>query len=135
MIGGWLDESTPISVVTSFGVKTYLRHDLNGFTGNPRFVANEYSARIFAKLRTSIAGLYAWHAEHDEDAASQARMAKAADFAFRQAIALCASFPEPAQRYVVFLKGQHRDKDAELVQMMAGFFKPAGISIMFDPMP
>ena len=135
MIGGWLDERTPISVVTSFGVKTYLRHDLGGFTGDPRFVANECSARIFAKLRTGIAGLYAWHADHDTDAASRARMAKAADFAFRQAIALCASFPEPAQRYVVFLKGQHRDKDAELVQMMSDFFKPAGIPILKDPMP
>jgi beta-lactamase regulating signal transducer with metallopeptidase domain len=123
MIGGWLDERTPLTAVTSFGVKTYLRHDLEGFTGDPRFVANECSARIFAKLRAGIAGLYAWHAEHDTNAASRARMAKAADFAFRQAIALCSSFPEPAQRYVDFLNSQHRNTDAGLVLMMADSFK------------
>ncbi len=65
MIGGWLDEQTPVKDVAAFGGKVFQQHDLSGFSGDPRFVQNDYAARMFSKWRTSIAGLYAWHAEND----------------------------------------------------------------------
>jgi Tfp pilus assembly protein PilF len=42
-------------------------------------------------------------------------MADAADFAFRQAFALCPYSPEVVFRYVDFLMGQNRGADALLV--------------------
>ena len=91
--------------------------------GDPRFVQNDYASKMFSKWRSSIAGLYAWRAEHTTAVENQQRMADAADFAFRQALALCPYSPEVADRYAEFLTKQHREADARLVRNMAEQFK------------
>jgi hypothetical protein len=50
------------------------------------------------------------------------RMAREADFAFRQALALCPYLPEAVKGYVDFLKSRNRDSDAVLVGEMAKHF-------------
>jgi len=124
MIGDWLNDRTPVSAVVAFGERTFLRHDLRGFSGDPRYVQNDYACRMFSKFRAAIAGVYAWRAEHDPAAGDQARMAAAADFAFRQALALCAYSPEAASRYASFLTQQQRGEDAKRVLAMNELFKP-----------
>jgi len=128
MIGGWLKDDTSVQEITAFAEKVFLRHDLSGFTGDPRFVQNDYASRMFSKLRSSIAGLYAWRADHATAAAEKERMAYAADFAFRQACALCPSSPEAVKRYTDFLKNQNRAADARLVLDMAEQFKSKSAS-------
>ena len=68
MIGDWLNHDTTIKEVAAFAEKIYVKKDLSGFTGDPQFVQNEYSCRMFSKLRSSIGGLYAWRAQHTADA-------------------------------------------------------------------
>ena len=126
MIGGWLKDNTPVATVTAFDEKVFLNHDLSGFAGDPRFVQNDYAVRMFSKFRASIAGIYAWRTENATAAADQERMARAADFAFRQALALCPSSPETAYRYATFLTQQHREDEAKLVQAMIEQFNPSG---------
>ena len=82
------------------------------FTGDRRFVQSTSASRSFSKWRCSIAGVYAWRAEHAAGAADRERMAREADFAFRQAWALCPDSPEAVYRYVGFLKNQKRLADA-----------------------
>ena len=60
MIGDWLNDDTPVEQVAAFAKKTFGKQDFSGFTGDPRFIQNAYSHRMFSKLRSSIAGLYAW---------------------------------------------------------------------------
>jgi len=127
MIGAWLNDGTPVVAVTSFGEKVFLRHDLAGFSGDPGFVQNDYASRMFSKFRSSIAGLYAWRAANSADASEKGRLTRAADFAFRQALALCPGSPEAAQRYMAFLKSQHREADAQLVQSMTDRFEAADL--------
>jgi len=129
MIGGWLNDDTSVKDVTAFAEKFFLQHDLGGFSGDPRFVQNDYASRMFSKLRSSIAGLYAWRAEHAASEPEKTRMARAADCAFRQALALCPSSPEAIKRYADFLKSQNRAADARLVTDMAGQFKSKSASI------
>lgn len=123
MIGGWLRPETPLQTVIAFVDKTYGRKDLSGFTGNPRFVRDEDSQRMFSKLRSAIAGVYAWRigafkavSTPDEylapAGAERQRLAAAADLAFRQAFALCPYFPEAVTRYADFLLAQGRREDA-----------------------
>src|ERR1035438_914346 len=119
MIGGWLNDATSVNDVTEFTEKVFLRHDLGGFTGDPGFVQNDYTSKMFSRLRSSIAGLYAWRAEHATDAGEKARLARAADFAFRQALALGPASSETENRYAEFLTKQHREADAKLVQNLA----------------
>jgi hypothetical protein len=118
-----LKDGTPLKEVIAFDEKVFLRHDLDGFGGDARFVQNLYANKMFSKFRSAIAGLYAWRAENAATADEKVRMARAADFAFRQALALCAYSPEAAPRYEAFLKGQHREADAKMVHALADHFK------------
>ena len=40
MIGDWLNDDTPVAEVAAFAKKVYVKKDLNGFTGDPRFIQN-----------------------------------------------------------------------------------------------
>jgi hypothetical protein len=115
MIGGWLNDDTPVEQVAAFAKRTFGKQDFSGFTGDPRFIQNAYSHKMFSKLRTSIAGLYAWRLKQATDASEKERMAREADFAFRQAWALCPYSPEAVFRYINFLLAQNRAADALLV--------------------
>jgi hypothetical protein len=108
MIGGWLKEDTSVSEIADFAKKTFGKQDFSGFTGDPRFIQNAYSHKMFSKLRSSQAGLYAWRVDHATDAEEKQRLAPAADFAFRQAWALCPYSLETVFRYVNFLVEQKR---------------------------
>jgi outer membrane murein-binding lipoprotein Lpp len=115
MIGGWLNDDTSVVEVAAFAQKTFGRHDFSGFKGDPRFIQNAYSHKMFSKLRSSIAGLYTWRAQHATGAGEKQRMNDEADFAFRQAFALCPYSPEAVFRYVNLLLSENRAADALLV--------------------
>ncbi len=115
MIGDWLTDDTPVEQVAAFGKKTFGKQAFNGFTGDRRFVQNAHSHKMFCKLRSSHAGLYAWRMQHANSATEKDRMAREADFAFRQALALCPDSTETVFRYVAFLMDQERGTDALLV--------------------
>jgi RNA polymerase sigma factor (sigma-70 family) len=115
MIGGWLNDDTPVSEIAAFAEKVHLRRDLGGFTGDPRFVQNDYAYKTFSKLRSSIAEIYMWRMDHAAGEAEKDRMAHATDFAFRQAWALCPTSPEAVFRYTSYLLKQNRNSDALLV--------------------
>jgi hypothetical protein len=115
MIGDWLTDETSVQAVAEFVEKVYVRHDLEGFGGDPRFVQSAYSQKLFSKERSSIAGVYAWRAERSASAADKARMAREADFAFRQAFAICPRSPEAVFRYVQLLTSQNRLVEALLI--------------------
>jgi hypothetical protein len=119
MIGGWLKEDTSVAELTGFADKVFRQGDLSGFTGDPQFIQNDYSCKMFSKLRSSIAGLYVWRLNQAATADEKERMARAADFAFRQALALCPYSQEAANGYLAFLKQQNRAGDAALVAEMA----------------
>jgi hypothetical protein len=70
---------------------------------------------MFSKLRSSTAGIYMWRLDQAASEEEKDRMARAADFAFRQAWALCPYSPETVFRYVNFLLKQKRISDALLV--------------------
>jgi hypothetical protein len=115
MIGDWLIDDTPVEQVAAFAKKTFEKQDFSGFAGDPRFIQNAYSHRMFSKPRSSLAGLYAWRMQQATGATEKERMAREADFAFRQAWALCPDSTEAIFRYVAFLMEQKRVADALLV--------------------
>jgi hypothetical protein len=119
MIGGWLKPDTTVQEVAAFAERIHMKKDWSGFAGDPQFVQSHYWWEIFSKLRSSIGGLYAWRARHATEAAEQKRMNDAADFAFRQAWALCPDSLETVFRYVDLLGSQNRRADALLVAQTA----------------
>jgi predicted Zn-dependent protease len=97
---------------TQFAERVYLKHDLAGFTGDREFVGDNWAQKSYAKLRSSIAGVYAWRAGHGDTLAEKQRMAREADFAYRQAFALCPNSPEVVFGYAQLLVEAKRHDDA-----------------------
>ncbi|HVM49557.1 MAG TPA: M56 family metallopeptidase [Candidatus Acidoferrum sp.] len=122
MLGDGVKDKTTVRELADFIERVYVRHDLKGFTGDPLFIQNSYAQHTFSKLRSSIGGLYAWRLTNPSAAdfrpktpAEYERVANEADFAFRQAWALCPTSPEAVFRYVQLLIQQHRMDDAIMV--------------------
>jgi hypothetical protein len=124
MLGNWLNYDTSVAEVAAFAEKVYLKHDLGGFKGDPQFVEDTWAQKAFSKERTAIAGIYAWRITNAKTPDEKQRMTKEADFAFRQALALCPTSPEALSRYVDLLLNSNRADDARLL---------AGTSLKLDP--
>ncbi len=118
-LGKWLTPETPLKDVCSFVEKVFEKSETDGFKGDPHYLKNDATRRFYAKLRTSIASVYAWRVKNISLAAERLRMAKAADFAFRQAFVLNPQLPESGLRYAEFLLAQGRKEDALLVAKTA----------------
>jgi hypothetical protein len=121
-IGRWLAQDTPVSNVCAFAEKVSAQGDLSGFSGDPKFAADKYSQKVASKLRSSIAGIYAWRLSpqcppeyQPKNDAERQQLTAAADFAFRQALALCPYNPEAVFRYINFLVPAGRFDDAILI--------------------
>lgn len=124
ILGDWLDYDTPIAEVAEFVEKVYLKHDFSGFTGDPLFIEDTWAQKGFSKLRSGIAGNYAWRLQHAKTTEEKREMAKEADLAFRQAYALCPTSPEALFRYTSLLIDSNRLQDARLL---------VATSLKFDP--
>jgi tetratricopeptide (TPR) repeat protein len=145
LIGNWITYDTPIKEITEFAERVYVNKDYRGFKGDPKFVRDEDGQKAFSKLRSSIAGLYAWRvnellqrgamqlesrpantlsAEERNIVEAYRRVYKEADFAFKQAFAFCPYSPEALYRYVQLLAGARRFDEAILL---------AETSIKVDP--
>jgi hypothetical protein len=129
LLGDWMTDATSVQEVCDFAERVYLRKDLGAFTGDRAFARNDMAQKSFSKLRSSIAGLYAWRKEHTETEEERTRMAKEADYAFRQALALCPYSPEAVFRYVTLLTNEKRPQDALLVAQTCLRVDPANAQV------
>ncbi len=122
-IGNWITYDTPIKDICDFAEKTYLRRDLSGFKGDPKFVRDEFAQKAFSKLRSAIGGIYAWRVHAPEcppefrpkTPESSQRIAREAEFAFKQSFAFCPYSPEAVYKYVQLLLSMGRMPDALLI--------------------
>jgi beta-lactamase regulating signal transducer with metallopeptidase domain len=124
MIGDWLNEKTPVREVTTFATRIFRDHDLRQFRGDPQFVQDRAVRAAFAKLRSAIGGVYAWRSEHAVTDTEKDRMARAADFAFRQAFALCPDSSDAVLRYAKLLEARGQLSDAILIAETAVSLDP-----------
>jgi hypothetical protein len=131
MVGDWLKTDTSLAEVMAFTEKVRLRHELGDFKGDPLFLKDECAQRCFAKLRSSIGGVYAWRLGSECPAAYQPKtnqerqqLLREADFAFRQALALWPAWPEAVSRYGDLLLSLNRGEEARRLAEMALKFEP-----------
>ncbi len=124
-VGNIVDDETSVADLVAAVERVYVRHDL-GFTGDPAFIENDYARKMLSKLRSSIAGVYAWRLKANSpgeyqpktDAARQG-LTQQADLALRQTFALCPSSPEAVFRYLDFLVQRRRLEDARRIARTA----------------
>jgi len=104
LTGNWIGYETSARQIADWTERTYLQRNFKGFTGDRKFIRDDQAQKAFSKLRSAIAGLYAWRcAASKPGSPERQRMLKEADFAFRQAFAFCPYNPEVIFRYASLL--------------------------------
>lgn len=124
LIGDWLTPETSVKEICAFVLKVFGSNDLSGFKGDRRFVQNDYSIKLYSKLRSSIGGLYQWRATDTKSTSERKRLTAEADFAFRQAFAFCPHSPEAVFRYVKLLGDNARTAEALQIATTAKKLQP-----------
>jgi thioredoxin-like negative regulator of GroEL len=122
LIGNWITYDTSVQEIANFVERVYVRHDYRGFDGDPRFVRDDQAQKAFSKLRSSIAGVYAWRIGpqcpvefRPKTNEEYHRVLREAEFAFKQALAFCPYSPEAVFRYINVLFSQSRYEDALII--------------------
>jgi tetratricopeptide (TPR) repeat protein len=130
LIGNWITYDTTVQQIADFAEKIYIGNNYDGFKGDRKFIRDEDGQKAFSKLRSSIAGVYAWRCAfpdpvtriipcppefRQKTAAAQNALLRETDFAFKQAFAFCPYSPEAVFRYVQFLVPLGRVDDALIV--------------------
>lgn len=135
LIGNWINYNTSVKQIADFAEKVYKHRDFSDFTGSQKFIRDDHAQQAFSKLRSSIAGLYAWRLgvlngvptppEYlPKNEAERNALIKEADFAFKQAFAFCPYSPEAIYRYINFLAGLNRIDDAIIAAQTCLDFDP-----------
>ncbi len=122
LIGNWITPETSIEELIRFAKNTYLRGDLSEYQGDPKFLREDWAQKAFSKLRSAIAGVYAYRLSPNcpqelrpKTPEAQQRLLAEADLAFRQSFALCPYSPEAILRYSNLLASVNRLDDAILL--------------------
>jgi hypothetical protein len=119
MIGDWLHKETALKEIAEFAEKAYGPTNLHESTWDPLYVQSNSAKSEFSRLRVSIAGLYAWRAQSSTNDVEKKRMNEEADFAFRQAWALCPYSMEVVYCYINLLASENRLDDCLLLAQTA----------------
>ncbi|HZL14195.1 MAG TPA: DUF2723 domain-containing protein [Verrucomicrobiae bacterium] len=122
LIGNWITYDTTLQQIADFAQKVYLGNNYEGYIGDRKFIRDEDAQKAFSKLRSSIAGMYAWRLGpscppeyRPKTQAEQTALIRETDFAFKQAFAFCPYSPEAVFRYINFLIPLGRFDDALIV--------------------
>jgi len=122
LIGNWITYDTTVKEIADFAEKLYIGNNYAGFKGDRRFIRDDGGQKAFSKLRSSIAGMYAWRLGRDcppefapKNNTDLQALVRETDFAFKQAFAFCPYSPEAVFRYVNFLLQFNRLDDALIV--------------------
>jgi thioredoxin-like negative regulator of GroEL len=104
LIGNWITYDTKVPDIVRWVEQVYQRRNFRGFKGDRKFIRDDQAQKAFSKLRSSIAGVYAWRINMAKrNSPERQRMIREADFAFRQSFAFCPYSPEAVMRYVNLL--------------------------------
>jgi hypothetical protein len=123
-LGPWLKTNTPLQEIADFAKKTYSAEPSRNADADPLFAKDLHARKAFSNLRASQAALYSWRAKHGLSV-ERARMKKEAEFAYRQALAICPTNPKAVFLYAETLQANNQPADALLVAQTAKGLDPA----------
>jgi tetratricopeptide (TPR) repeat protein len=112
LIGDWITYDTPITNITAFAERLYLRRDLRGFKGDPKFIRDDDAQKNFSKLRSAQGALYSWRVSHVLPGPERDRALKEAMFAFKQSFAFCPYSAEVVGHLITLIMAQGHLDDA-----------------------
>jgi tetratricopeptide (TPR) repeat protein len=141
LTGDWIAYDTTVEEICEFAERVYLRKDFKGFEGDPRFVRDDNAQKAFSKLRSAIAGVYAWRLGlrgaiqtppqyRASTPEQEQQLLQETEFAYKQAFAFCPYSPEAVYNYVQMLATHTRFDEALALARTAAKFDPHNMSIV-----
>jgi hypothetical protein len=126
MIGNWLFPDTSVKDICDYVERVHWKKERQDIQGDLEFIQSAPPATdfhdshclaswAFGYARVAIARTYAWRASQAKSPEEAARLIREADFASRQAYALCPYSYETASCLAQVLLAQNRKSDALLV--------------------
>lgn len=129
LCGNWITYDTTIDELCDFAERVYLRGDFTDFKGDMKFLRDDDAQKAFSKLRSAGTGLYWWRVNYATSASEQSRLLKEAEFAGKQAFAICPFSPEALYKLVNVLAIQNRFAEAKKLIMTTLAFDPENRAI------
>ena len=118
LIGNWIQYDTSVREICRWAEQVYLQRNYRGFIGDRKFIRDDQAQKSFSKLRGAIAGMYNWRiATTRPGSPERRRMIQEADFALRQAYALCPYNTEVLFRYVTLLLSPDVNRYEDALQL------------------
>jgi hypothetical protein len=114
LVGNAVRVGTTVAELCSWTEKTFLHPESDAFEGTRAYAKDRQAPQYFSQCRSAIAAYYNWWSKKT-DASESIRLAKEADFAHRQAIALSPYNPTTVWRYASFLLQNQRTNDAKVL--------------------
>ncbi|MDI9401022.1 MAG: DUF2723 domain-containing protein [Verrucomicrobiota bacterium] len=124
LIGNWISYETTMDDICEFAEQVYLRGKFRGFMGDMKFLRDDDAQKSFSKLRSAIGGLYWWRASNANTAEEQQLLLREAEFAAKQAYALCPFSPEALYKLVNMLVLQGRFDESTALILTSMKFDP-----------
>lgn len=112
LIGNWITYETSMDDICDFAYEVYLRGNFKGYKGDMKFLRDDDAQKSFSKLRSAITGLYWWRANSTTSVEEQQMLLREAEFAAKQAYALCPFSPEALYKLINMLVLQNRFDDS-----------------------
>jgi hypothetical protein len=113
LIGNAADETASVTGLCAWAEQIFLKPASAVFAGDSAYLKDPLAGRIFSQCRSGQAGYYAWWSQRMEK--EPAELAREADFAHRQAVALAPYNPTAVWRYTRFLLQHKRTNDATVL--------------------
>jgi thioredoxin-like negative regulator of GroEL len=132
LIGNWITYETKPKEICDFVKRVYLEMDFRNYPGSREFARDNDAQKAFSKLRSAIAGLYAWRTSFGSKpgSAEQKRLRQETEFAMKQAFAYCPYSPEAVFKYANLLVGENRIDEAIQVAETCQAFDPENPNVI-----
>jgi hypothetical protein len=125
-LGRTVTDETSLADVCAFVDKTYRERILDDFKGERAYLTQPAVQVANGKLRTAIAGLYAWRVKQSAGAPERQRMLKEAELAFKQAYVLGPANTETVMRFTSFLMEDDRRRRCPALRSRRRQTQPRG---------
>jgi hypothetical protein len=112
LIGSSVKEETSVQEICSWTEKVFLDPNAQAFNGDQTYLRDAQAPQYWSQCRNAIAAYYEWWIKNSEKSERES-LAKEADYAYRQSVALSPYNPTVVWRYVNFLFQNQRTNDAK----------------------
>jgi hypothetical protein len=114
LTGDSINEGSSVAELCVWTEKVFLDPTAHAFNGDRVYIQDALAPGYWSQCRSAIAGYYEWWSRNSAES-QRTKVAKEADFAYRQSVALSPYNPTVSWRYANFLFQNQRTNEAKVL--------------------